>query len=326
MRRNSYHLHIYSVEDLIAVWRYIKCNRFTRSVDFSRVPEEWRFSTAAFLAMRAESGTEYRGGPITYQELAKSQLSLKHVRQEMSTISCHHSGGRNSKWPDFYVHPKQVAGVLRNSGKVIPLILDVDALVRVCNEVGINGRVKYKIIDGHQYVIFTRAPFSSKGVIGVEYPTNHRKIIQLGIGRIGVKNHIAGGARLTIYLTVPLSVLDATLSDHGLMASLIGHLAVDLIKIGIATLMGYIFAVAFGGVVTHVAGPLIIAIFVGNLMVFGLDRVDSNYQLTNKLAAAIESYFEDISRSAKDSAVRTMNEGVRQNIHNRTFYSPLLRY
>jgi len=323
MNKNDHHLYIYSIEDLIAVWRYIRFNRFTHSVDFSRVPEEWRFSTAAFEAIRLKSQSPYKGGPITYDELSKSQLSLTHVRQEMSTVSCHHSGGGNAKWPGADLHPRQVAGALEKSGKAIPLILDFNALIRVCKEVGISSRVKYKIIDGHQYVIFTRPPSSPGILLGVAYPTDSRKIIRLAIGRMGVKNFIAGGARLTIYLSVPISVLRATLSDYGLMASMIGHVAMDLVKIGIATLVAYIAGVTLGGIITWTIFPLIAAIGVGSFSFARLNDIDKNYRLTDKLVTTIEKYMENLSGSMKDNTIRGMEGAVRHFYGNANWYDPL---
>lgn len=44
MQHNDYALDIIEADELIAVWRYKRYNRFTRSVDFSRVPQEWRYS------------------------------------------------------------------------------------------------------------------------------------------------------------------------------------------------------------------------------------------------------------------------------------------
>ena len=44
IQKNSHELFITEVDELIAAWRYRKCNRFTRSVDFSRVPEQWRYA------------------------------------------------------------------------------------------------------------------------------------------------------------------------------------------------------------------------------------------------------------------------------------------
>lgn len=43
-KKNNHVLLLTEVDDLIAVWRYKKCNRFTRSVNFSNVPEQWRYA------------------------------------------------------------------------------------------------------------------------------------------------------------------------------------------------------------------------------------------------------------------------------------------
>jgi len=145
----------------------------------------------------------------------------------------------------------------------------------------------------------------------VAYPTDSRKIIRLAIGRMGMKNFIAGGARLTIYLSVPISVLRATLSDHGLMASMIGHVAMDLVKIGIATLVGKIAAFGIGGCVAYAVGPLVAVIAVGAFTIMGLNYIDKKYKLTDKLIAKIESSLEDFSSSVKDSAIQGIDGAIR---------------
>ncbi len=45
MKSNDYTIDIIEADELIAVWRFRQANRFKHSVDFSRVPQEWRYST-----------------------------------------------------------------------------------------------------------------------------------------------------------------------------------------------------------------------------------------------------------------------------------------
>ena len=66
------------------------------------------------------------------------------------------------------------------------------------------------------------------------------------------------------------------LRDEATLAELVGSLATDVVKIGIAVGAGLLMAAAFGGAALAI-GPLVIVIFTGIVTTFGLDMLDNHY-------------------------------------------------
>lgn len=109
---------------------------------------------------------------------------------------------------------------------------------------------------------------------------------------------VKNGARLTICLTVPLTILECILKDHTTMSQVIGHVASDLIKVGISSLISAIVGLAVGSVITVAAIPIIVTIGVGILTGWALEAFDTQYGLTDKLVAALEKYRDQMEQTA----------------------------
>lgn len=157
------------------------------------------------------------------------------------------------------------------------------------NEVGLTGRAVTKNVNGTTYVILKGYPGLRQTLNGTRYLASHPKIVDLAIGQRGVNRSLVKGTRLTIYLTVPVNVLQYLVNEEVTLSRLIGSTATDLTKIGLATLVGAGAAYAAGAVTTVAAGPLIAAIAVGLATGFTLDYLDGKFGVTNALVAALET-------------------------------------
>jgi hypothetical protein len=102
-------------------------------------------------------------------------------------------------------------------------ILDTYTLSLVCKDLGLTGRAIPKVIKGRQYIVLSGYAGLRNYLPGTVYSASNRKIIQMAIGSMGVTNMVKSGARLTICLTVPLTILECFLKDQSTMSSLIGH-------------------------------------------------------------------------------------------------------
>jgi hypothetical protein len=96
--------------------------------------------------------------------------------------------------------------------------------------------------------------------------------------------------------SVPLTVLEAFLKDHSSCYDLVGNIAADLIKIGIPALMGYIAGILVGGVVAYAFAPIAVAIVVSVFAGFGMDKIDRQYQLAQKLSTALEMLGQELAQ------------------------------
>jgi hypothetical protein len=145
----------------------------------------------------------------------------------------------------------------------------------------------------------------------------------MAIGALGIKNMVKTGGVLTIYITVPLTVLEAFLSDHSSIYELAGNLASDLIKIGVSSLMGWIAGAAVGGAFTFAAFPIIAVIAIGVFTGAGLNYLDNKYELTKKMSALLEGMSKQIERSVKNKAYdieRGLYQGIREFIGSQGGY------
>jgi len=205
----------------------------------------------------------------------------------------------------------------RNVAPYISPILDTYTLSLVCKDLGLNGRAIPKVIKGRQYIILSGYAGFRNYLPGTIYSANNRKIIQMAIGSLGITNLVKNGARLTIYLTVPLTIMECFLRDQTTMSSLISHVATDLAKIGISAIMSAITGLLVGAVASSAAAPIFFAIAVTIVTGMALEIIDEQYGLTDKLVAAIEEYSQDFAKKIQgfeQTFGRTLQEAERELI------------
>jgi hypothetical protein len=145
----------------------------------------------------------------------------------------------------------------------------------------------------------------------------------MAIGALGIKNMVKSGGVLTICITVPLTILEAFLKDNSSIYELAGNLASDLFKIGVSSVMGAIFGLAIGGVVTVAAWPIAITIGVSVFAGIGLNALDRHYKLTDKLIVVLENLSDQIAEAARngiDAAQRSAYRGLGGFIRGQTGY------
>lgn len=172
-------------------------------------------------------------------------------------------------------------------------VLDANTAIKLIKDLGINGKVALKSVNGKQYIIFkgyagTRSIFTATRYLG-----NNPKVVDMAIGKIGANRAILSGARLTIFLVVPLNVLNYILSDQQTMSQLIGTTATDLVKVGAASAIASIAATAAATLTTLAAGPIIVAIVVGVATALALDALDKKFGVTNALIKAIDKTYNN---------------------------------
>nr|WP_319492643.1 hypothetical protein [uncultured Desulfobacter sp.] len=173
------------------------------------------------------------------------------------------------------------------------VVLDVNTVVKLINDLGINGKVIAKTVNGRQYIIF-------KGYSGIRsiftasrYLATNPKVVDMSIGTIGVNRSILSGARLTIFLVVPLNILTHFLHDQKSISLLIGKTATDLVKVGAASALASLAATATATVTTLAAGPIIVAIVVGVATTLALDALDKKYGVTDALVREIDKAYDN---------------------------------
>lgn len=192
---------------------------------------------------------------------------------------------------------KDIAQVTGNTARIganyAAAVLDAHTALKLINDLGIDGKVALKSVNGKQYIIFKGYAGNRSIFTAARYLANNPKVVDMAIGKIGVNRAIVSGARLTIFLVVPLNVLNHILNDQQTMSQLIGATATDLVKVGAASAIASIAATAAATLTTLAAGPIIVAVVVGVATALTLDALDKQFGVTDALIKALDDAYDN---------------------------------
>lgn len=196
---------------------------------------------------------------------------------------------------------KEIAEVtgksLRSAADYASATVDSATALKLISDLGVKGQVVIKNVKGKQYVIFKGQAGTRSIFTGTRYLATNPKVVDMAVGSLGVNKSIASGARLTIFLVVPLNILNHYLDDQSTMTRLVGKTATDLVKVGASAAIASLAATATVAVTTLAAGPLIVAIVVGLAVAATLDALDKKYGVTEALIKAMD---DALSKAARE--------------------------
>jgi hypothetical protein len=320
LENNQHTLFITDADDLLAVWQFKRKHKFKRSVDFTRVPQEWRCSAPP------DEKSPLMPCHVSIRRKAGHTFSTVKPAFEYSTSACHgHGRMATISAPDLNTL-EAVTFAKRNIAPYVSPILDAGTLALVCNDLGITGRAIPKVIKGRQYIAFSGYPGLRTIFPGTIYSANNRKLITMAIGSLGIQNMVKTGGILTICITVPLTILEAFLKDHATCYDLVGNMASDLIKLGIASVIAAIVGIFFGGIVTYAIVPIGVTILVSVGAGVTLNFLDNKYQLTEKLSATLEAMSNQVvetTNNGVDHVLKISYRGLHGYIRSRGYRGPL---
>ncbi len=319
LRNNQRVIFITDADDLLAAWRHRreKTSRSCRCFDFSRVPKEYRLSAPP------NERAELMPCHVTVRRHRSHITKAIKPAPEYATRACHGHGRTDHLSTQDLDVLDTVSFAKRNVAPYISPILDTTTLSLVCKDLGITGRAIPKVIKGRQYIAFSGYPGLRTRFPGTIYSVKNRKIITMAIGALGIRNMVKSGGILTICITVPLTILEAFLKDRHTMYQLAGNLSMELFKIGMASVMGAVFGIAAGGIITYAFAPIAVAIVVSVGVGFGLNILDDKYQLTQKLSSIMEDMGSQITKATKngiDEAQRSIYRGLEGFVRGQTGY------
>lgn len=120
------------------------------------------------------------------------------------------------------------------------------------------------------------------------YRLDNPKIVQLGIGKYGLKNSIKSGTVLTIFVAAGFRILDYALNDEVFLTDLIGSLAVDVVKIGISSVVSAAAGATALALTSYVAIHLVVVVGIGLATAVLLNKLDEHYGITPKVIELLE--------------------------------------
>jgi len=186
--------------------------------------------------------------------------------------------------------------------------LDVKTTVDQVREFRGFGKIIEKNIGGKRYVILKGVPGLRKTLKGTRYLAGNPKVVSLAMGTIGMNKSIVKGAKLTIFITVPMNVLKYLIDEHSTLSRLIGSIASDIVKIGISSALGVMVAAGVGAITTLAAGPLVAAILVGVATAVILDKVDEKFGLTEALIKFIDETYASLYDKTLGAMARNISK------------------
>ena len=137
------------------------------------------------------------------------------------------------------------------------------------------------------------------------------KVVQMGLGKYGAVQAAKGGGVLTIVLISVYRGIDYFLTDSATLNQLIGTLATDVVKVGLATgasIAAATFVASTGFVIAF--GPLLAAIAFGVGVAMLLEYADEKFKITEKIILALDEISEKgINRIIEEKKQVVINKG-----------------
>ncbi|MEL7941710.1 MULTISPECIES: hypothetical protein [Pseudomonas] len=173
---------------------------------------------------------------------------------------------------------------------------DTVNFVRLVRDLGgLNTRIRYTFYQGRQYVVLSGYPGLRRILTGTRYSVDNAKLVQMGVGRYGIRGSSLSGFRLSCYVAVGLEVLEWYFNDQLSMLDLLGGVGIELVKAGIASAVGY--AVATG--ISVMFGFAVLPVLVGALVVFGvgvgLNLLDQRYGIKQRVRDSLHFAVDNAS-------------------------------
>ncbi|WP_225934153.1 hypothetical protein [Pseudomonas azerbaijanoccidentalis] len=161
---------------------------------------------------------------------------------------------------------------------------------------GIGTKIRVLIKNGKQYVVLTGYPGLRNRLKGTRYGIRNAQLVEVGIGKYGIRGSSVKGFKLSCYVAVGIEVLEWVFNDEAVLSDLFAGVGVELIKAGIATAIGYAAAMAAGALFTAAAFP----VAVGAVVVFGigigLNVLDNQYGIKNSVKSGMRYALHNIEQ------------------------------
>lgn len=174
---------------------------------------------------------------------------------------------------------------------------------------GFSTKAYVKTYGGKSHIILKGHPGLRRVLTGTKYGIKNPKVITMGLGKAGAIHAAKSGGILSVVLLSAYRVTDYFLTDEATLNQLIGSLATDVVKVGIAT--GASIAAASAVVAmgfTIAIGPIAAVVLVGVGTSMALGALDEHYGITVRVIAGLDYIGSDI-----DDRIA----GVKQNLYRK---------
>ncbi|MCP4342666.1 MAG: hypothetical protein GY799_28240 [Desulfobulbaceae bacterium] len=199
---------------------------------------------------------------------------------------------------------------------------DAVIMAKLVGDLGSIGAKAYiKNYGGKPHIILKGRAGLRNVLTGTKYGIKNPKVVIMGLGKAGAVSAAKQGGIISIVLLSAFRVADYCLTDQATLSQLVGMLATDVVKVGIATGASIITATAVAGLTTVAVGPILAVVVVGVGVSMLLEYADNSLGISNRVIAGLdelgenaENYIEDQKRQAINSAGRAIDSVIEHAI------------
>ncbi|MBA1242976.1 hypothetical protein [Pseudomonas japonica] len=191
---------------------------------------------------------------------------------------------------------------------------NVGRLLRDIN--GFGTKVRVSTHNGRLYLILTGYPGLRNKLKGTRYGIRNPQLIEMGIGKYGIRGSSIAGFKLSCYVAVGIEVLEWVFNDEAVMSDLFAGIGVELVKAGIASAVGYAAALVAGLYIGAAATPLIIGAGLVLAIGIGLNILDNEYKIKDTTKAALRHAIENI-QDLQATFIKVHPSNVKPDIENK---------
>lgn len=160
---------------------------------------------------------------------------------------------------------------------------------------GLGIKAETYLHKGVTYIKITGYSSVRRILNGTRYAVNNPKILEIGIGRLGIEVGVLSGARFCIYFSAAQRAMEFILSSEPDVASFVGNITMDVAKV-IVTVFVTKMVISFASglaatfcVVIPISGGIVLTILLGIAITSGLMMLDKKYNLSAELIASIKN-------------------------------------
>ncbi len=195
---------------------------------------------------------------------------------------------------------------------------DLRTLSKLVGDLGGFATKAYvKTYGGKPHIILKGHPSLRKVLTGTKYGIRNPKVITMGLGKAGAVHAAKSGGILSVVLLSAYRVANYFLTDEATLSQLIGSLATDVVKVGIATGASIVAASFTSAFFAIAIGPIVAVVVVGVLTSMALSVIDEHYGITDKVIVGLDevggeitSYIERAKQNAENQIANTAGDIV----------------
>ncbi|QKJ57232.1 hypothetical protein [Serratia fonticola] len=183
-------------------------------------------------------------------------------------------------------------------------------LVRKLGGFGI-AAIIYVGRNGEKLIKITGYPGIRRILNGTRYSLNNMQIVQIGVGVKGLNHTAIQGMKWSIYVSLAYRSLEFILKDESTAASFLGNVTSDIVKAVVVTvIMRATSSALLIGAAVSLGGAIIGVAIVAFFITMGLEYLDREYGITNKI---IEKIKEMEAQTPRVSSVLGTNSQILYN-------------